>query len=52
MVAVIFPIFAPVSVVVVNAKLVGEVNPGSVDFCHRVIDPVYPERVRVEGCVL
>ncbi len=47
-----FPMLAPVRVVVVNAKLVGEPKPGSVDFCHLVIVPVYPERVRVEGCVL
>jgi hypothetical protein len=46
------PIFAPVSVAVVNARLIGEPNPGSEDFCQLVMEPVYPETVKADGCVL
>lgn len=46
------PMFAPVKVAVVKDKLIGEVNPGSVDFSQFAIVPVYPDNVNVAGAVL
>lgn len=47
------PIVAPVNVLDdVGVNVVGDANPGSVDFCQLVIVPVYPVNVSVAGGVL